>query len=158
MTEDVPNREAAERARALRTTQTFSEGLLWSLLRARQLCGLKFRRQHLIEPWIVDFACPQRMLVVEVDGGYHDNVVESDVQRQRHLESMGWKILRFSDTAVAVDAEAVARAIARELSLKYEFMPRKATGSGMRRVHTQLKSCMPHNDFTLSVREGRKRA
>ena len=54
------------------------------------MCGLKFRRQYPIEPWIVDFGCRERMLVVEIDGGYHDNVVEED-------------------------AEAIARAIAREL-------------------------------------------
>ena len=139
MTENQLNREAGERARSLRTTHTVSEGLLWSVLRARQLCGLKFRRQHPMEPWIVDFACPQRMLVVEVDGGYHDNVVESDLQRQRHLESMGWKAMRFSDKDVAVDAEAVARAIARELNLEYEFSSRHATGSGIRRINTKPK-------------------
>jgi leucyl-tRNA synthetase len=83
-----------------------------------------------MEPWIVDFACPQQMLVVEVDGGYPDNVVESDWQRQRHLESMGWQVIRFSDKDVAVNAEAVARAIARELNLEYAFRPRQATGSG----------------------------
>ena len=73
------------------------------------------------------------MLVVEIDGGYHDNVVENDLQRQEHLASMGWKVIRFSDKDVEEDAEAVARAIARELNLEYEFSPRKATGSGMRR-------------------------
>lgn len=87
----------------------------------------------------MDFACPQRMLVVEVDGGYHEDVVESDLKRQRHLESMGWKVIRFSDKDVEVDVEAVARAIARELNLEYAFRPRKATGSGMRRINTQPK-------------------
>jgi very-short-patch-repair endonuclease len=75
MTENQPDGEADERARSLRKTQTVSERLLWSVLRARQLCGLQFRRQHLIEPWIVDFACPQQMLVVEIDGGYDDNAI-----------------------------------------------------------------------------------
>ena len=87
MTENQPVETAGERARSLRKRQTVSEGLLWSLLRAKQLCGLKFRRQHPIEPWIVDFACRERMLVVEIDGGYHDNVVENDLKRQEHLES-----------------------------------------------------------------------
>jgi very-short-patch-repair endonuclease len=100
MTENLPNREAGERARSLRTTHTVSEGLLWSVQRARQLCGLKFRREHPIEPWIVDFACPQQMLVVEIDGGYHDNVVANDVKRPQHLESLGWKVIRFSDKDV----------------------------------------------------------
>ena len=112
---------------------------MWSVLRARQLCGLKFRRQYPIEPWVVDFACPQQMLVVEVDGGYHDNVVANDLKRQRHLESLGWKVIRFGDKDVEEDAEAVARAIARELHLEYEYRPRKATGSGMKRVNTKPK-------------------
>jgi very-short-patch-repair endonuclease len=86
-----------------------------------------------IEPWIVDFACPQQMLVVEIDGGYHDDVVEHDLKRQEHLESLGWKVLRFTDKDVEEDVEAIARTIARELNLQYEFSPRRATGSGMRR-------------------------
>ena len=139
MADDQPNRDTCERARSLRKTQTVSEGLLWSVLRARQLCGLKFRRQHPIEPWIVDFACPEQMLVVEIDGGYHDNVVENDLKRQEHLESMGWKVIRFSDKDVEEDAEAVARAIARELNLEYEFSPRKATGSGMSSIKETKK-------------------
>ena len=133
MSDNRPNEEAGERARSLRKTQTVSEGLLWSVLRARQLCGLKFRRQHPIDPWIVDFACPEKMLVVEIDGGYHDNVVENDLKRQEHLASLGWKVIRFSDKDVEEDAEAIARAIARELDLEYQFSPRKATGSGMSR-------------------------
>ena len=139
MTEHQPNQEAGERARSLRKRQTVSEGLLWSVLRARQLCGLKFRRQHPIEPWIVDFACRERMLVVEIDGGYHDNVVDNDLKRQEHLQSMGWKVIRFRDKDVEEDAEAVARAIARELNLEYEFSPRKTTGSGMSSIKKTKK-------------------
>ena len=135
MTANQPKGEAGERARSLRETQTVSEGLLWSVLRARQWCGLKFRRQHPLEPWIVDFACPQQMLVVEIDGGYHDDVVEHDLKRQEHLESMGWKVLRFTDKNVEEDVEAIARTIARELNLEYEFSPRKATGSGMKSIN-----------------------
>jgi very-short-patch-repair endonuclease len=139
MTDNQPDGEAGERARSLRKTQTVSEGLLWSVLRARQMCGLKFRRQHPIELWIVDFACPQQMLVVEIDGGYHDDVVEHDLKRQEHLESLGWKVLRFTDKDVEEDVEAIARTIARELNLEYEFSPRKATGSGMKSTNTTKK-------------------
>ena len=142
MTGNQPRQESGERARSLRKRQTVSEGLLWSVLRARQLCGLKFRRQHPIEPWIVDFACRERMLVVEIDGGYHDNVVENDLKRQEHLQSLGWKVIRFRDKDVEEDAEAVARAIARELNLEYEFSPRKATGSGTRSVRATKKRRM----------------
>lgn len=112
---------------------------MWSVLRAKQVCGLKFRRQHPIEPWIVDFACSQKMLVVEIDGSYHDYVVEDDLKRQKHLEALGWNVIRFADKEVEQDAEAVARAIARELNLPYEFKPRKATGSGMKDINTPKK-------------------
>jgi very-short-patch-repair endonuclease len=113
--------------------------LLWSVLRAKQLCGLKFRRQHPIEPWIADFACLEKMLVVEIDGGYHDNVVEDDVKRQRHLEALGWKVIRFTDKEVEEDIEAVARAITRELNLPYEFKRRTASGSGMKSINAAKK-------------------
>ena len=72
-------------------------------------------------------------------GGYHDNVVENDLKRQRDLESLGWKVIRIGDKDVEEDAGAVARAIARELKLECEFRPRKATESGVRHIHTKLK-------------------
>ena len=75
------------------------------------------------------------MLVVEIDGNYHDNVVEDDLKRQKKLEDLGWKVIRFTDKEVEEDSEAVARAIARELNLPYEFRPRKATGSGMKNIN-----------------------
>lgn len=119
-------------ARRNRHNPTRSEGLLWGVLRAKQLCGLKFRRQHPIENWIVDFACVRHMLVVEIDGGYHDAVVDEDLRRQRKLEELGWTVLRFTDKDVEEDAEAVGIAIAKHLGLDYQFMPRKRTGSGMK--------------------------
>ena len=139
MTENQPNPRDAKQTRSLRRSQTTSEGLLWSVLRAKQLCGLKFRRQHRIERWIVDFARPQKMLVIEIDGGYHENVGEDDRKRQSHLEALGWKVIRFSDRDVEEDAEAVARAIARELNLPYEFEARSATGSGMMNAKAPAK-------------------
>jgi leucyl-tRNA synthetase len=107
---------------------------LWSILRAKQLCGLKFRRQYPIGPWIADFACLKKLLVIEIDGGYHDETVDEDLQRQAHIERLGWTVLRFTDADVEHDAEAVARAIADELKVPYEFNNRKATGSGMLNV------------------------
>ena len=139
MTEDQPNPDSTTRARSLRKSQTTSESLLWSVLRAKQLCGLKFRRQHPIEPWIADFACPEMMLVVEIDGGYHDNVVDHDLKRQQHLEALGWRVIRFTDKEVEEDTEAVARAIAKELNLAYEFKRRVATGSGMKSINAWQK-------------------
>ena len=127
------------RARSLRENETPSEGLLWSILRAKQLCGLKFRRQHPIGPWITDFACPAKMLVVEIDGGYHDETAEEDLSRQKYLESLGWTVIRFTAEDVEQDAEAVGRAIAKELNIPYEFKKRKATGSGMKNINATKK-------------------
>jgi len=71
------------------------------------------------------------MLVVEVDGGYHDAIPDEDIARQEHLQQLGWTVVRFTDREVEEDAEAVARAIANELQLAYDFQKRRATGSGM---------------------------
>jgi very-short-patch-repair endonuclease len=139
MTANPPNLPDTTRTRSLRKSQTTSEGLLWSVLRAKQLCGLRFRRQHRIEPWIVDFACPQKRLAVEIDGGYHDNVVDDDLKRQQHLEALRWKVIRFSSKEVEEDAEAVARTIARALNLPYAFEPHTATGSGMMHINAPKK-------------------
>ena len=136
---DTNNSRRVTRARSLRENQTKSEGLLWSILRAEQLCGLKFRRQHPIGPWITDFACVEKMLVVEVDGGYHDETGEEDVQRQKSLEELGWTVIRFTDKDVEEDAEAVARAIAKKLDLPYKFVRREKTGSGMMHLKGRKK-------------------
>jgi very-short-patch-repair endonuclease len=77
------------------------------------------------------------MLIVELDGDYHDYTVESDLRRQERLVAMGWKILRFRNDDVEEDVEAVALAIATELNLDYQFSRRKATGSGMRNIRAK---------------------
>ena len=67
-------RQTTQRARELRARQTEAESLLWYVLRDRRLCGLKFRRQFPIEPYIVDFACVEKRFVVEIDGSNHDAI------------------------------------------------------------------------------------
>ena len=139
---DRPNREPSKSfRRQRRQQQTRSEGLLWSVLRAKQLCRLKFRREFSIEHWIVDFLCIAQMLIVEIDGGYHDATIENDLQRQSELERLGWKILRFTDKEVEQDAEAVGRAIAKVLALKFEFKSRAKTGSGMKSQRSPSPRC-----------------
>ena len=118
-------------AKALRKNETKAESLLWELLRGKQLYGLKFRRQHPIDPYFADFACVSKKIVIELDGGYHDHTVEQDLKRQKYLEEQGWKVLRFSNEDVLEDAEAVTRAIAAELGLTYEFVQRPKARSGM---------------------------
>jgi very-short-patch-repair endonuclease len=96
-------------AKALRTTSTDAEIKLWYHLRAKRLGGLKFRRQHPIPPYVVDFYCDELRLVIELDGSQHDE--EIDNTRTRALERQGLVVLRFWDNQVLQEAEAVLEAI-----------------------------------------------
>ena len=115
------------RARDLRVRQTEAESLMWYILRGRRLCGLKFRRQFPMEPFIVDFACHERRLVIEIDGGYHDYAYAQDASRQQSIEAKGWEVLRFTNEEVLGNVESVAIAIARRLELEFQFRRRKST-------------------------------
>ena len=88
---------------------TDAERKLWQRLRGGQPGGLKFRRQHPIPPYIADFCCVAEKLIVELDGSQHSESV--DAARTRHLESQGWRILRFWDHDVLQQTEAVIEAI-----------------------------------------------
>jgi very-short-patch-repair endonuclease len=145
--------KSSERARRLRKSQTEAEGLLWSLLRSKQLCGLKFRLQHPIGPFFADFACQSHSIAVELDGEYHDHVQENDLKRARVLESEGWRVIRFTNDDVLEDAEAVCRSIASQIGLPYTFRKRTANKSGMmsekapnniRREDGDTRTCSPH--------------
>ena len=97
---DIPP-EHWERARQMRKEPTAGERLLWRHLRSRQL-GVKFRRQHPIGPFIVDFYAPDVNLVIEVDGDSHaDNgQAEYDSERDRYLKRLGLQVIRYPDGAV----------------------------------------------------------
>jgi very-short-patch-repair endonuclease len=101
------------RARQLRRRQTEAEKLLWSHLRARRLGGYKFRRQHPVGPYIVDFYCEAARLVVEVDGGGHNEPRQRvyDQRRTMSLEELGLRVMRFWNNEVLVHTEAVLEAI-----------------------------------------------
>ena len=75
-----------------------AELLFWTRLRDRKLGGYKFRRQYLIGPYIADFACTERKLVVELDGPFHENSVEYDRKRDAYLRKRGYAILRFRNS------------------------------------------------------------
>jgi len=95
------------RARELRHPQTSAETALWMRLRDRQLGGYKFRRQHPIDRFIVDFCCPACHLVVEVDGDSHLAQVEYDAARTEWLNDHGYVIVRFTNQEVHLQIEAV---------------------------------------------------
>ncbi len=97
--------------RRLRKAATDAERLLWSKLRSRQLAGYKFRRQAPIGPFVADFVCKERMLIIEVDGGHHAGQVAADEQRQSYLESVGFRCLRFWNNQVLRETEAVLTSI-----------------------------------------------
>ena len=101
--------------RGLRGASTKPEQLVWAMVRDRRLEGAKFRRQHSIGKYIVDFVCVERSLIIELDGGYHDYVVEEDLQREKYLKGLGFTVLRFWNEDVLNDSEAVARGIVNAL-------------------------------------------
>jgi very-short-patch-repair endonuclease len=103
------------RARQLRRASTDAEKALWQGLRARQLEGLKFRRQHPVGKYIVDFICLEKALIVELDGGQHaeDAQREKDKTRDQWLEGEGFTVLRFCDHEVLTNTEGVLDVIGR---------------------------------------------
>jgi very-short-patch-repair endonuclease len=95
----------------LRKNQTDAETLLWRRLRNRQLEGFKFRRQHSFDPYIVDFVCIEKRLIVELDGGQHALAVEADEHRTKFLEQKGFRVVRFWNNEVLGNTEAVLERI-----------------------------------------------
>jgi very-short-patch-repair endonuclease len=98
-------------ARQMRTKPTEAENLLWQRLRAYHLSGFKFRRQHNVERFIVDFYCAKAKLVIEVDGPIHQYQGEEDSIRQEYLERQGLKVLRFSNDLVLSNIDDVIKKI-----------------------------------------------
>lgn len=95
---------------------TDAETHLWQHLRARQILGFKFRRQHPIGNFILDFACRDVKLAIEVDGGQHNEIQSQDNLRTAWLETQGWKVLRFWNNEVLQNTEGVLEEIYQILS------------------------------------------
>jgi len=103
-----------DQARTLRRSSTDAERRLWSALRDRRLRGYRFRRQHPIGRFIVDFACTRHRLIVEADGGQH-NENGADAQRTAWLEHHGWRVLRFWNNEILANTEGVIETIVKVL-------------------------------------------
>ena len=101
-------------AKRLRKNCTKAEGLLWSRLRAKQMHGIKFRRQQPIESYIVDFVSFEKRIVIELDGGQHAVDKEKDKQRDKFLTKNGFRVLRFWDNEVFNNIDGVLEVIMRE--------------------------------------------
>ena len=107
---------AIEKARALRSRPTDVEQLLWQHLRLRQVDGHKFRRQRPVGKYIVDFVCLEKKLVIEVDGGQHNDAKADDAMRDRWLRSQGYRVLRFWNHEVLTQIDGVMEMVRSALS------------------------------------------
>jgi len=105
--------ELLHHARELRGHMTDAELLMWRLLRGRRFCGLKFRRQHPVGNYILDFYCREVSLAIELDGGGHNDegAREYDEERTRFLNEAGIRVLRFWNHDVLMNTETVLEAI-----------------------------------------------
>ena len=109
------NEKTIRIARQLRANQTDAETILWNRIRNRQIDGHKFARQVPMLGYICDFACREKRLVVEVDGGQH-NESAADAVRDRRLSEEGYRVLRFWNNHVLGNLEGVLTTIQSELS------------------------------------------
>lgn len=98
-------------ARKLRKTETDAERKLWQQLRSRNLNGAKFRRQHPVGPYIIDFIDINEKLIIELDGSQHQQQQTYDAQRTAFLEQSGYRVLRFWDDDVLLRTDDVMQAI-----------------------------------------------
>jgi len=101
--------ESEQAAREMRRSPTPAEAALWEALRSRRLDGLKFRCQHALGPFILDFCCPAHRLVVELDGAGHDEPEQAgrDEVRTEQLAAYGYRVLRFRNEEVFEDLDAI---------------------------------------------------
>jgi very-short-patch-repair endonuclease len=105
------NLDIISAARRLRLTLTPAEQVLWQALKNRQLNGLKFRLQHPVESFVVDFYCPQHRLVIEVDGAVHDQQLGYDIARTERLNQLGYRVIRFRNQEVMSNLDYVLQQI-----------------------------------------------
>ncbi len=111
-----------EKRRHLRINMTPEERTLWYYLKHQQT-GYKWRRQYSVDNYIVDFACIQQRLIIEIDGGDHLMKQEYDAVRQEYIQSLGWCVLRFGNNEVREQLESVVSRIYELLYQLYDQTP-----------------------------------
>ena len=118
-------------ARELRARETSVEDVLWEELRGRRLDGMKFRRQHPIGAFVVDFCCTECRLAIELDGGIHAEQREHDAEREAILASSGYRVIRFPNQLIRDSLPEVLAAISfavREAPLWHPPVPGRRSG------------------------------
>ena len=116
------NRKSLKEFRSvLRNSSTSAEVALWVMLKSKKLEGRKFRRQYSISRYIVDFCCPSEKLIIELDGNPHGEYhrIQKDENRDKFLESLGYKVLRFENRFVFQDPEFVKNEIRKAFKIEY---------------------------------------
>ena len=108
--------QAKQRSRKLRREMTQAERMLWKGLRKKQMNHYKFRRQHPFGIYVLDFVCLEASLVIEVDGGQHQERMEHDQDRTLWLEQHGFRVLRFWNNEVMNNLDAVLDVIIQALN------------------------------------------
>ncbi|MFT4178192.1 MAG: DUF559 domain-containing protein [Thermomonas sp.] len=134
------------RQRELRQNMTEAEVRLWQALRNRRLLGMKFRRQHRIGPFFVDFVCLEMRLIVELDGSQHLDRHGYDANRTRYLERNGFRVLRFWNDAVFNTPALVIEAIS--IALKSSPHPPSAPSPVSRERERTQQQPLPERERT----------
>ena len=98
-------------AREMRSQMTDAEALLWRLLRNRRIAGAKFRRQHPVGRYILDYYCVEKKLAIELDGRQHSDAADYDQRRDNWLDTQGIRVLRFWNNQMLAETVAVMEAI-----------------------------------------------
>lgn len=114
---------ANEFARRLRRNQTKAERMLWQALRGKQLGGYRFRRQHPMGPYVADFICLERKLIVELDGDQHAFDATRDKKRDDWLQSRGYFVLRFWNNEVYDNLPGVLEKLLEHLQIPQASPP-----------------------------------
>ena len=112
-------RKKKQDRRILRKSSTAAEAVLWTYLQNRKLLGKKFRRQSSVGPYIVDFYCPECRVAIELDGSVHTSFqkLEYDAERDRYLQELGIRVLRFENKAVFLNIEGLVSSIMKAVNV-----------------------------------------
>jgi very-short-patch-repair endonuclease len=113
-------RQTTGRAKALRQNQTLAEQRLWRRMRRRAIAGCRFYRQYPIGPFVADFCCRRKRLVVELDGAQHAEAKVYDDARTAYLQDQGFAVLRFWNNDVLLRLDQVVETIAQTLDRRCE--------------------------------------
>ena len=134
-----------ERARQLRNKSTPTEIMLWRYLRQKQRLGYDFHRQKPLHRFIVDFYCNELFLAIEIDGISHEGKYEYDKERQKRIECLGVKFLRFTDEQVKNNVEEVVKSIDSWIKDRALTHPSVPSPEGMKRAPMSITFNNSHN-------------